>query len=183
MRSWKLIGVVACAGVLIAGCLGPGTYLIAPTLQNGKATAGLWHSTGGPGCYWERLDPFGQATANSFSDAGPQYVAIQPTDAYFRTDGCGAWVQADGPLDVKNVITSAGQFPGDGEFRVGPEIPPGNYIASGVLNCYWERLSSFIGSDDPSQPIIQNAFGGNVTIAPTDVGFNSSHCGVWTKVG
>jgi hypothetical protein len=71
---------------------------------------------------------------------------------------------------------------GEGTKQVNADIAPGTY--RGNLDkdfCYWERLSGFSGEVDD---IIAN---GNstgseiVTIAPTDVGFNSNDCGDWTQ--
>ena len=55
-KSWKLIGLVATAGIALAGCLAPGTHVVTPTLKNNTAVAGLWHTFGGNGCYWARLN-------------------------------------------------------------------------------------------------------------------------------
>lgn len=72
----------------------------------------------------------------------------------------------------------------DGTYRVGPNIAAGTY--QGVTTsdgCYWERLRGFGGTLDD---VIANYFGRGptiVTIAPTDVGFRSSNCGGWTKIG
>ena len=179
MRAWRTVLVVAFAGVVLAGCLGPGTYR--PSSENGAGTAkaGLWHSEGGDGCYWARRDPFGNIMANSFSIGGPQYVEIRATDAYFETNGCALWVEADQGFDKKHPITSAGQF-ADGQYRVGVEVPPGTYLATQPLSCYWERLSNFSGDFGS---ILDNGLNGAVTIFPGDVGFSSSRCGIWTKVG
>jgi hypothetical protein len=172
--------VTAVSAVLLAGCSGPGDHLVGSTLDNSQITPGLWHSRGADGCYWARRDAVGNIIANSFSVGGPQYVEVKAGDAWFSTSGC-FWVQADGAFDnFKTTLTPAGQFVGDGQFRVGVEIPAGNDIASQPLGCYWARLSSFDGT---LGSIIQNNFNGAVTIQPGDVEFESEHCGIWTKVG
>jgi hypothetical protein len=47
-------------------------------------------------CYWERLSGFGgtlnEIIANYFG-IGPTIVAIAPTDAGFRSAGCGGWTK------------------------------------------------------------------------------------------
>jgi hypothetical protein len=72
----------------------------------------------------------------------------------------------------------------DGTYRVGPDVAAGTYRSVATADsCYWERLSGFGGTLDN---IIANYFGNSptiVTIAPTDVGFRSSNCGGWTKIG
>jgi hypothetical protein len=176
---WTVAGVVALAGVALAGCLGEGDHLVGSTLANGNAVPGLWHSAGGDGCYWARRDPFGNIIANSFSIAGPQYAEVKPTDAYFSTSGCAVWVQVDQAFDTKHVITTFGQF-ADGQYRVGPEVPTGTYFATTPLSCYWERTRDFSGD---FSALIDNGLNGAATILPGDVGFSSSGCGIWTKVG
>jgi hypothetical protein len=158
---------------------------VTPTLQNGSASVGLWHTFGGDGCYWERLRGFSglidDIIANNISNVGPRYVEIKAGDAGFRTERCVPWVQADGPLDRKFGVTSSNQFPGDGDYRVGPEVPPGRYQATTPTGCYWARLSGFSGE---LADVIANANDqGIVDIAQSDVGFTTDHCGVWTKIG
>ena len=72
-------------------------------------------------------------------------------------------------------------FPGTGTFTVDDEISPGTYRADGGSSCYWARLSSTDGSIDA---VIANNFGGGqqvVTIAASDVAFETSSCGEWTR--
>ena len=72
----------------------------------------------------------------------------------------------------------------DGTYRVGADIQAGTYRSTATTtNCYWKRLRGFSGS---SSDIIANYFGNGptiVTISPTDVGFESSRCGGWEKIG
>lgn len=72
---------------------------------------------------------------------------------------------------------------GDGTYRVGTQIKPGLYKATGTGNgCYWERLNGFYGGLDE---INSNYFGTArtyVQILPGDVGFSSAGCGSWTTV-
>lgn len=73
---------------------------------------------------------------------------------------------------------------GDGTYRVGSDMQPGTYRTDNPENrCAWQRLRGFggtvaetIASDLPRGPAI-------VTIAPTDVGFQTRGCGTWVKVG
>jgi hypothetical protein len=68
-----------------------------------------------------------------------------------------------------------------GIWRVGAEIDPGTYRASGGGDCYWARLAGFSGDLDD---IISNGIGVPhpvVTISASDTGFESSSCGTWTR--
>jgi hypothetical protein len=75
----------------------------------------------------------------------------------------------------------------DGRHVVGDDVTPGTYRAVARFEdpaafCYWERLSGLGGTEDD---IIANSAGiGSrvVTIAPTDVAFESADCGTWTAV-
>lgn len=188
MRGWKLIVGTAMAAVTLSGCLFAGTRVVTPTLQNGTASVGLWHAFGGTNCYWERLSGFsgsGQILANNLSSIGPQYVEIKAGDAGFNTSGCVPWVQADGVFDRKFPATASGQFPGDGEYRVGVEVPAGTYQATQGSGCYWVRESNFADENFGAGGggIANGLDVGIVTISQTDVGFRSEGCGTWTKIG
>jgi hypothetical protein len=86
-------------------------------------------------------------------------------------------------VTVTTVPTPKVAFP-DGTYRVGADVQPGTYQGVAASNsCYWERLKGFGGTLDE---IIANYFGTGptiVTISPSDVGFRSSGCGGWTKIG
>lgn len=77
--------------------------------------------------------------------------------------------------------SDAGAIPGSGTFLVGEEIQPGTYRTEGTSGfCYWARLSGLSGEFDD---IITNDFSEGpsfVTIADTDVAFETSDCGEWT---
>jgi len=70
---------------------------------------------------------------------------------------------------------------GDGTYRVGTQIKPGLYKATGTgSGCYWERLSGFTGQ---LSQINANYYGSArtyVQILPGDVGFSSDGCDSWT---
>jgi len=72
---------------------------------------------------------------------------------------------------------------GDGTHVVGRDIQPGTYQNSDSSGgCYWERLRGFSGT---FEEIIANDFTtatAIVTIDPSDVGFKSNDCGVWTQI-
>lgn len=71
-------------------------------------------------------------------------------------------------------------FPGSGTFLVGEDIEPGTYATDGGSGmCYWARLSGLSGEFDD---IITNGIPdgqGYVTIAATDVAFETTSCGTW----
>ena len=73
---------------------------------------------------------------------------------------------------------------GEGTYLVGPEISPGTYRNSDSSGgCYWARLSGFGGA---LKDIITNEFSYEaqiVSISPDDAGFETSRCGIWTRIG
>ncbi len=131
------------------------------------------------GCYHARLSGFegsmNQILANENTDA-PAVVTIGPTDRGFKSSRCGTWTQ-----NLSPITGGRGTF-GDGVFIVGTDIDPGTYRSTGQGGCYYARLASFSGAmadilanENSDSPAI-------VTIAPTDKGFRSSRCGIWTRV-
>lgn len=84
------------------------------------------------------------------------------------------------PATKAGTSSQADSF-GEGIKIVGNEIKAGTYRSMGGSACYWERLSGFGGTLDEILAN-ENANGPTVvTIAPTDKGFDSSGCGVWTQ--
>lgn len=74
----------------------------------------------------------------------------------------------------------------DGTWIVGTDIAPGTYRSLGPIgdvSCYWKRMSGFSGHyTDTIASDIDSGGPAVVTIDPTDAGFQSSGCGVWTLV-
>ena len=119
-------------------------------------------------------------------------VDIDGRDAGFRSEGCGVWSSDLAPR------ASPGQPFGEGTFLVGPEVAPGRYRAeSPTALCRWQRWKRFGG-----WPYSQYLYGdfdelvgglagvlwhdvppgqAIVDIAPSDAGFHSEGCGVWTN--
>jgi hypothetical protein len=69
-----------------------GTYIVGKDIS-----AGTWRSSGGDGCYWERVKAFSGNAAdiidNDFAD-GPAIAAIERTDVGFHaTERCGTWTK------------------------------------------------------------------------------------------
>ena len=167
-----------------SACVGQGTWPNA-SFGDGGVPPGLYRTIGGSACYWERLRNFSgdlnSIIANEFSSWEPQWVEVKPSDAGFKTSGCVTWWMY--PQYPKAIpLATPGQPFGPGMFMIGYEISPGRYVASGQ-GCYWARLRDFSGEIGS---LITNDFVNGQTIvdiAPTDVGFTSSNCGTWTKIG
>ncbi|KKK71346.1 hypothetical protein LCGC14_2914800, partial [marine sediment metagenome] len=96
--------------------------------------------------------------------------------------------QATEPTDAAAEPTEAPPEPAgpatsfeDGTFIIGEDIVAGTYVTSGSSFCYWERLSGFSGDLDD---IIANGateIRQIVAIDPSDSGFTSNDCGMWTQ--
>ncbi len=134
-------------------------------------------------CYWERTSGFGgtfdEILANG-TGSGYFTVTIAATDVGFSSSGCGTW-----SADLSAVTNAAGPISDDGVYIVGTDIAPGTWQSTGSdsYGCYVARLAGFGGTFDQ---LIANDLvteGGIViTIAPTDVGFETTGCGTWTKI-
>jgi hypothetical protein len=153
---------------------GDGTYMVGKTVQ-----AGTYRAPGpGDNCYWERLSGFSGSTSDIIANnntGDPSVITIAPTDAGFRTSGCGTWT-----ADLSAITKSKTSFPA-GTYIVGTDITPGTYNAPGGATCYWARLSGFGGT---TSEILanENATGATtVTIAATDKGFESAGCGTFAS--
>ena len=150
-------------GVYIVGRdIAPGTYV---SLQ-----------IEGEICFWSRLtgfdgDPFKRM--NIYASEGQAIATILPSDAGFRSFGCGGWNAIDERSPMMRSFS-------DGTFEVGVDIDPGTYIASNAehLTCKWRRLSDFTWT---SGTIVETKASGQkiVTIRDSDVGFATYGCGEW----
>lgn len=136
-------------------------------------------------CEWERRSAEG---VTGFGDSTflLTIVALAPSDVGFSSRGCGTWSNDPEP------IMTPGQPFGDGAFFVGVEIAPGRYRATGGSDsCRWHRLHRFDADYDDDRTFF-TTYGGQrpnvsgrgghpvVDIAPEDVAFISSSCGVWS---
>jgi hypothetical protein len=98
------------------------------------------------------------------------------------------WMEDYGVFWFVTVLNADGSVPpepvsfGSGTKRVGIDVPAGTFrTRSASGGCYWSRLSGFGGTfaeikangltDDPEI----------VTIDPTDKGFDSARCAIWTN--
>ncbi|WP_265521830.1 hypothetical protein [Oerskovia flava] len=153
-----------------------GTYAVGSGIA-----PGTYVSSGGDFCYWERRSSAGSSfsgiIANDIGD-GQRIVTIKSTDRYFMTDDCGSWTRLVALGSPRTTM------PGDGIQAVGIHIRPGLYTTAGSSDgCYWAVLSGFSGSFND---ILENDFAYGrqyVEIFSSDVGFESSGCGTWTRVG
>ena len=78
---------------------------------------------------------------------------------------------------------------GDGRYEVGVDILPGQYktvgpdVAELPEKCYWARLKDLTGAITSVTAMQYDIKGPDVVlIEPTDKGFETRACGVWTRV-
>jgi hypothetical protein len=89
------------------------------------------------------------------------------------------------PAPASSAVVPSDTIPGEGTFRVGIDMQPGNYTSSPAqasMSCYGFRLKDLSG--DPSATI--NAVEGDgpvyITIQPSDAGFKTQGCITWQTV-
>lgn len=157
----------------------PDNYTVGADLPAGRYT--MENATGA--CYWERQSSLGgtfeEIISNEFrNNDGRVIVDILPSDVGFEFSApCGRMTAyAGSTLRATTIVTGA--------HVVNEHIVPGTYTTLAGDGCFWQRLSGF---DNSLEATIQNEFTGTagqrtVTIAATDVGFDSGGCGTWTKV-
>jgi hypothetical protein len=89
------------------------------------------------------------------------------------------------PAPTSSSVAPSDTIPGEGTFRVGIDMQPGNYTSSpreAPMSCYGFRLRDLSG--DPSANITAVEGDGPVyiTIQPSDAGFKTQGCKTWQKV-
>src|SRR5262249_39043546 len=152
---------------------GPGTRLVGKEIAPGR-----YLSAGGEGCYYARLKDLSGSLDGIIANDNPTgqaIVDIAPTDVAFQSRDCAPWIAFIAATQVQKF--------GDGDWAVNFHIKPGRWRAPGGDGCYWARLSDFshtvdsiIANDNASGPVV-------VDIAPTDIGFETTRCGTWTRAG
>ena len=155
---------------------GNGTHLVGTDIPPGRYRS---VNTSSALCYWARLRNLtgrDDIIAND-AGAGPRLVEILATDVAVESTGCSPWTEVTG------AVTGSPTAPfGDGVYLVGVDIQAGTWRSDGTgTGCYWARLSNIRGQDD----IIANNFGSApaiVTVLATDVAFEVSRCGNWSRV-
>ncbi len=149
---------------VVGGDIRPGTYRT---------------RSGSSGCYYARLAGFtgsiNDVLANDNTDA-PTVVTILPTDRGFKSSGCGTWTQ-----DLSAITPTRVSF-GDGIFIVGTDITLGTYRTNGGSGCYYARLAGFTGSINEVLANENTDASAIVAILPSDKGFKSAGCGIWSKI-
>lgn len=151
---------------------GSGTKIVGTDIKPGRYLT----TTASESCYWVRLSGFGgsigEILANETSGGSHQVIEISSSDRGFSSSDCGTW--------FPYVANRAARVT-DGTWVVNDEIEPGLWKATNPSECYWARLSGFSGTFNE---LISNELNiGIVQIDLTDVGFKSSGCGTWTKIG
>ncbi len=155
---------------------GSGDHFVGEDIQ-----PGVYFSQSTSSCYWERLTRFNgdmdSVIDNDFG-TGQRIVSIEPRDVGFSSSRCGRWYPIAGAPRLATI-------PSEGVFWVSHQIEPGTFRAPNPTgSCYWARRADFSRDLDS---IIANDFveAGEVivTLEPGDTTFESSRCGVWTRVG
>lgn len=164
-----------------------GTYIvgvdIAPTRYRATGTT--------EECLWYRLYDFGgiggaYEGAYAISIGWLPVVDIEASDAGFLSRGCGTWSD-----ELTSTVTPGEPF-GDGLYLVDIDIEPGRYRAHAPSrSCDWWRLRGFHGDGEyahgplrakPDIIAYGRADSATVDIQPTDAGFWTYGCGVWSRV-
>lgn len=139
---------------------------------------GRYMTTSASSCYWERLRGFSgtidDILANDNSPGRHVVVDIKASDVGFSSSRCGVWYPYK-PAPPSTV--------GDGIWVVRDEMQPGLWSATFTTSCYWARLSGFSGDLDDIVANANPTGSAIVRIETSDVGFISTRCGTWSKIG
>lgn len=159
---------------------GDGTFRVGTQVK-----AGTYYSTTKTSqlCYWARLSSaqgrFDDIRANDLG-SGQRLMTISSSDKYVELDDCGSWYPVGSAGPKLASITS------DGVYVVGPQVSAGTtWRTSAPAGCYWATYSA---ADGDIESIIANDYRDSratvtVTVPKNAVGFESSGCGTWKKVG
>ena len=147
--------------------VGSGAHTVAP---------GTYFTKGvGDTCRWERTAPDRTVLGTEFV-LGPAVATIASSDAGFISTGCGRWkLEKHGPEVTRF---------SDGDYAVGVENVPGQYVTTGGVSCSWREARDFSGS--PGAIIGQQSGSmGNVIVdlEPPIAEFHTTSCGTWTLKG
>jgi len=139
----------------------------------------------GSTCIWSRLKSISPDIAVATGDTiGQAIVTILPFDGWFRSQGCSLWSN----IHSTRSPNTLSPLNGDGIFSVPNDVAPGTWRApSASPNCLWVRLSGFGGTSAENLELhlvspFEAGATQTVTIQPSDVGFMTRGCPVWTKV-
>ena len=94
MRSAKLdareTAVKGAEDVVAANTIaGNGTFRVGVYIQPGQ-----YHSEGGSGCYWARLNATGDDIIDNDFSSGPAVLTVQPSDGLIKTSRCAPFIKA-----------------------------------------------------------------------------------------
>ncbi|MGH2496986.1 MAG: hypothetical protein ACRDIV_19985 [Ktedonobacteraceae bacterium] len=152
-----------------------GTFQVGSDIQPGTYRT----QSGSSGCYYARLKGFSGTIDDILSNNNtddPAIVTILPSDKGFESQNCGTWTK-----DLSQITTSKTTFD-DGMYIIGTDIEPGTYKNAGSSGCYYARLSGFTGTIDSIIANNNTDAPAIITIAASDKGFESTRCGMWTKL-
>lgn len=167
---------ITIARPVVVAIHGDGSYRVGRDIR-----PGTYVTTGSTRyCYWSRVSSFDGSLSSILANdigSGQRIVTIAAGDYGVTFDDCGSWTRvayAKRPATVR-----------EGVYLVGTQMAAGEWVASNSSGgCYWATLDGFSGELDD---IIANDFTGGgrvvVDIPSSAVGFESSDCGAWKKVG
>ena len=133
-------------------------------------------------CTWSRLSNFSGSYTAIIAvgiGKGQQIVTIKAGDKGFDSAECGTWTR------LSTLTTARKTSFGEGTLSVAKQVVPGTYKSSNssLVSCNWSRLKNFDGLYTSSIASGTGKGPRTVTIAASDVGFQSSGCGTWKKIG
>lgn len=184
MTRYAKLAALGAVLLTLSACYGDGVWFVGNGGQD-QIPAGIYSSPGGTDCLWGRL--IGDGTQESDivglnSGVNRGFVQVLASDVLFYTESCGFWeAPTAAPYTVHpNAIVESNQ-----DHRIGIDMMPGTWQSTGSGDCGWARVSSWVWDYPDFNNVIDSGFGAGprtVTIAATDVGFESFDCGGWVKV-
>lgn len=180
--SAKIAGCVVAMFALTA-CFPDGLWNVG-TGEN-QMPPGLYSAEGGQDCIWVRYDG-GITEADMVGlHLGTKRVIVEidASDDYFYSESCGTWqALPTTPFTAHpNAIVESDQ-----DHRIGIDMAPGTWRSSGSGTCKWTRLSDWKWNVPSYDNIIDSGETDDpatVVVDASDVGFESSGCGGWYKIG
>lgn len=157
------------------GSFGDGIWAVGSDIQ-----PGTYLTTGSDRCTWRRISGFSGESSEILAIENPDQraiVEILESDTGFSSGNCGDWI----PISELEISDPLAEF-SDGTWRVGEDILPGIYKTAGSERCSWRRLKSFSGGSSEILAIANPDNRVIVQIHPSDIGFKSIMCGIWTAI-
>lgn len=192
-RRWHTGHLIAAAlaGLLIGAFIGAALKDDSPsaTVAAGSTTLLVTTTTSPsdvPGLFGTTA-PSGFGSGGGQSQGGPNITAPNPFGASATTSPTTVFGSGLTPTTTSGAVTPLTSFVGDGTFRVGIDIQPGTYRSNGPstagVPCSWERQATFGDSTSviDANPLVLEPV--QVTILPSDRGFRTARCQIWTRVG